>query len=182
MKHKSMKEQTARAVCIVFTIGAICIAWSTMSGCARGYTGATGAAGPQGSPGADGSNCTVTTVVASDSGAGEVAPNGGSLIQCQDGTQSLVLNGTNGTNGTIIQPIQLCATNPAGSYSSGTFPEVGFCIQNNLYGVYSTNGGFMTEIFPGPWSSDGVNSSCNFTVGPTIVDGTTVDNCNVTQN
>lgn len=126
-----------------------------------GPTGATGATGPQGAPGA---SCTVSAVAASN-----VAPNGGSLISCPDGSQSLVLNGTNGTNGaagtpgTIVTPVQFCAGTP--SYPS-SFPEVGFCIDNTLYAVYSANDGFLTEVTPGEYRSNAVGPSCNFYVGP----------------
>jgi len=72
-------------------------------------------------------------------------------------------DGTNGTSGTVVAPIQFCSG--SGSYPS-TFPEVGFCIGGNIYAVYSANGGFLTEVLPGTWSSDGINSSCTFTVGP----------------
>lgn len=83
------------------------------------------------------------------------APEGGSLIKCPDGTQSLVVNGTQ------VVPVQFCLATT--TYPS-TFSEVGFCIDGSLYAVYSTNSGFMTEIPPGTYSSDGVNSSCTFTV------------------
>ena len=152
----------------------ICIV--TLSACAgpvgpqgaqgiQGETGATGSqgpAGPQGAPGTNGSSCSVAAVPASN-----VAPNGGSLIQCTDGTQSLVLNGTNGTNGsngtpgTLVTPIQFCPGTP--SYPS-TFPEVGFCINNQIYAVYSANNGFLTVVEPGTWSSNAIGSSCTFTV------------------
>lgn len=137
----------------------------TLSACQTGRTGATGPVGPQGVEGAPGENCSVATVPAND-----VAPNGGSLITCPDGSQSLVLNGAtgatgaNGTPGTVITAIQFCG-GVTGSYPS-TFPEVGFCINNNIYAVYSANGGFLTEVLPGTWSSDGINASCTFTVGP----------------
>ena len=158
-----------------------------------GAPGATGATGATGQTGAPGGNCTVTAVA-----SGVADPNGASLIQCPDGSQSLVLNGTdgtdgtngtngatgatgqtgatgtngtNGTNGTVITPVQFC-TGDTGSYPS-TFPEVGFCINNNLYAVYSANGGFLTEVLPGTWSSDGINASCTFTVAA---------DCKVTTN
>ena len=125
-----------------------------------------GPQGPQGVPGQNGTNCTVETVSASS-----VAPNGGSLISCSDGTSSLVLNGTNGTNGsngtngtngTVVSPIQFCpGITP--SYPS-SFPEVGFCIGGNLYAVYSANDGFLSEITPGTYSSNGINASCTFKV------------------
>lgn len=136
--------------------------------------GASGAQGPQGTPGTNGSSCTVTAVPSNPT-----ALNGGSLISCTDGTSSLVLNGATGatgatgaagTSGTIITAIQFCPG--TGSYPS-IFPEVGFCIAGNIYAVYSANGGFLTEVLPGTWSSNGINDSCTFTVGP---------DCQVTNN
>ena len=94
----------------------------------------------------------------------------GAVITCPDGTSSLVLNGApgangqNGANGTVITPIQFCA-GIVPSYPS-TFPEVGFCINNNIYAVYSANDGFMSLVTPGTYSSDGINASCTFTVLP----------------
>lgn len=153
---------------------------------------ACGKVGPAGQNGTDGSSCSVTTVQASSP-----APNGGSLIQCQDGSSSLVLNGTNGTdgsngatgatgatgaaghngtngtngtngvngsngtNGTVITPTQFCSGTTV--YPS-KFVEVGFCINNQLYAVYSANDGFLTQIPVGYYSSAGINASCNFTV------------------
>lgn len=139
----------------------------TLFGCGK-LQGPAGSMGPQGVAGTNGQSCTVTTVPVNN-----VAPNGGSLIQCPDGSSSLVLNGTNGTNGTngvngtVITPIQFCG-GVTGNYPS-TFPEVGFCINNSLYAVYSANGGFLTEVLPGTWSSDGINASCTFTVQPNCV-------------
>lgn len=144
-----------------------------------------GPIGPQGPKGDPGTSCSVAVVQPNDA-----APNGGSLISCADNTSSLILNGapgsngtngingtngtngsngtngingTNGTNGTVVAPIQFCPG--TGSYPS-TFPEVGFCINNNIYAVYSANGGFLTEILPGTWSSNAIGSSCSFTVLP----------------
>jgi hypothetical protein len=150
-----------------------------LSACGR--PGPSGIAGPAGHDGTNGSNGTDgingtngTSCGVSDVPANAAAPNGGSLITCGN-TQSLVLNGTNGlngsngtdgtngTSGTVVAPIQFCSG--SGSYPS-TFPEVGFCIGGNIYAVYSANGGFLTEVLPGTWSSDGINSSCTFTVGP----------------
>jgi hypothetical protein len=178
-----MNKNMNKAVVFCVTVSAICLVASQLSGCGKsilqGAPGAVGAQGPAGAPGAD---CTVTTV-----GANNVAPNGGSLISCPDGSSSLVLNGTNGSNGnagatgatgatgaagtngsngTVVAPVQFCKG--TGSYPS-TFPEVGFCINNNLYAVYSANDGFLTEVLPGTWSSDGINSSCTFTVSANCV-------------
>lgn len=42
------------------------------------------------------------------------------------------------------------------------FVEGGFCIDNKVYAVYSTNNGFMTYLPPGAYQSNAVNSACNF--------------------
>lgn len=151
--------------------------------------GLQGPAGPQGAPGvagAPGSSCSVTAI-----GATLATPNGASLITCSDGSQSLVLNGTPGsqgiagqngqnghdghdgsqgsqgaqgtagTPGTVITSVKFCSGSD--SYPS-TFAEVGFCISGKLYAVYSDHGGFLTEVVPGSYSSNGINSSCTFTV------------------
>jgi hypothetical protein len=176
LKMKDLKRQTRDVSFILFGIAAVLILLS-QTGCGKqGPMGATGATGLQGAPGTD---CTVTSV-----SANLAAPNGGSLISCQDGSQSLVLNGTsgingtngnagatgqagtNGTNGTIIVAVQFCPGTP--TYPS-TFLEVGFCINNTLYAVYSANDGFLTEVTPGEYSSDGINASCNFTVAANCV-------------
>jgi hypothetical protein len=47
-----------------------------------------------------------------------------------------------------------------------TFAEVAFCIGGNLYGTYSANDGFSAELPPGAYSSDGINCSCSFVIGP----------------
>jgi hypothetical protein len=73
------------------------------------------------------------------------------------------VTGPAGADGTQITPVQFCIGTPV--YPS-TFPETGLCINNQIYAVYSVNDGFLTLIPPGAYSSDGVNSSCNFTVLP----------------
>jgi hypothetical protein len=130
-----------------------------VSGC--GKTGPQGGPGPQGYTGPPGSSCAVTTISPS-----LVAPNGGSLLSCTDGSSSLVLNGTNGENGTSIIAVQFCAG--ATNYPN-EFNEVGFCIDGSIYAVYSANDGFLTEVVPGEYSSQGIGSSCNFSVEPGCV-------------
>lgn len=49
------------------------------------------------------------------------------------------------------------------------FPEVGIVINNQIYAVYSTLGGFLTLLMPGYYASNAVGSACNFTVN---ADGT----------
>lgn len=165
----------------------------------NGKDGRDGIDGKDGKDGRDGYSCSVTNV-----SANSVAPNGGAMISCEDGTNTLVLNGINGTNGingrdgvdgqdgkdgvdgvdgqdgrdgingtngadgkdaapgTIVQSVQFCSG--VTSYPA-KFNEVGFCVAGKLYAVYSANGGFMAEIPPGTYSSNGINSSCTFTVG-----------------
>lgn len=123
--------------------------------------------------GPQGAGCTVSPI-----GVSVAAPNGGSLLQC-GATQQLILNGSNGqngsnglngTNGTTVAPVQFC---PGTSVYPSTFIEVGFCIDNTLYAVYSANGGFLTTVLPGSWGSNGINASCNFVVG---------NNCQIINN
>jgi hypothetical protein len=102
--------------------------------------------------------------------------------------------GSNGTNGTQGAPGSAGATGATGQQgqpgidASGVtvvqlcvgcvpvypsvFAEIAFCIQGNLYGTYSANGGFSALLNPGAYSSDGINCSCTFTIKP---------NCEVTQ-
>src|ERR1035437_8090771 len=92
------------------------------------------------------------------------------LIRIKEGIQGTSITGAAGSPGTVILPVQFCDGTP--SYPS-TFPEVGFCLDGKLYAVYSTNGGFMTEIPPGRYESNAVGSRCDFTVG---------EDCTVTRD
>jgi hypothetical protein len=83
-------------------------------------------------------------------------------ITCPDGS-SVTLP----TNNFII--VQFC---PGTTSYPQTFNEIGFCINSQLYAVYSANSGFLTLVPPGTYSSDGINSSCTFVVG---------QNCEVSQ-
>jgi hypothetical protein len=78
--------------------------------------------------------------------------------------------GPAGEAGTQVTVVQFCP-GVTSTYPSN-FPEVGFCISNQLYAVYSANDGFLTLVTPGVYSSDGINASCTFTVAA---------NCEVTQ-
>ena len=78
--------------------------------------------------------------------------------------------GVPGVDATPTTVVKLCsACQP--SYPS-TFAEYAVCLQGQLYGVYSANGGFLALLPPGEYTSDGINCSCTFTVG---------DNCEVSQ-
>ena len=96
------------------------------------------------------------------------------LSACGQGPQGIP--GTNGMpspmgpqypGGSVITPVQFCP----GSITSypTTYAEVGLCINNNIWAVYSANDGFLTEIVPGYYTSNAIGSSCNFTVLPNCV-------------
>jgi len=111
--------------------------------------------GPVGPKGEDGSSCNAVSISAQQG-----LPNGGVSITCPN-SQALLANGSNGTPGTLITPIQFCPGTV--SYPS-VFPETGFCIQGNIYAVYSANDGFLTLLPPGVYTSNAIGNSCNFTV------------------
>lgn len=113
---------------------------------------------------------------------------GGALVKCPDGSTSVVLDGEAGSigsvgsvgpmgpqgqqgisgipgsPGSVITSVQLCPSSYIPSYPS-TFPEVALCIDNTLYAVYSSLGGYLFELIPGIYSSNGVGVSCTVTVG-----------------
>lgn len=109
----------------------------------RGRDGVNGSAGPRGE-------------------AGEVGAHG---IAGTDGS-----NGSDGQNGQDATPVTVVTLCPGNTEYPSIFVEVAFCIGGKLYGTYSANGGFSTELAPGHYSSTAIGSSCNFTVG---------DNCSV---
>lgn len=117
--------------------------------------------GPAGKDGKDGVSCTIASISPSMQ-----APNGGALITCENGS-TLILNGQDGedgrdgTPGTAISAVKLC---PGDTVYPSTFVEVAFKFDGRLWAVYSTHGGFMTQLPPGRYSSNGVNSRCDFTV------------------
>lgn len=73
--------------------------------------------------------------------------------------------GPRGADGQIAQVIPLCP----GTSNYGVFVEVGLCINNKLYAVYSANGGFLTYLAPGNYVSNAIGSACNLTVQPNCV-------------
>lgn len=72
--------------------------------------------------------------------------------------QSIV--GPAGADGTEITLVKLCPESP----SYGTFVEYAECINGQLWGIYSQNGGFLTLLSDGNYTSNGIGSSCNLTV------------------
>ena len=121
-----------------------------------GPAASSGPSGEKGSKGDAGQNCTVVPVL------------GGAAVSCPGSETVIVRNGVDGEDGeegragTVVAPVKFCP-HDAPVYPS-KFPEVGFCIDNKLYAVYSANGGFMTEIPPGTYNSNAVGSSCTFVV------------------
>lgn len=121
-------------------------------------------AGAKGDPGAPGNSCAVNNTP------------GGALISCTDGSSAFIGNGHDGgvgpsgpsgapgspgLNATPITIVNLC---PGVTTYPTTFVEVGFCINNNLYAVYSENNGFLTYVPPGSYSSNAHGSSCSLVV------------------
>lgn len=102
----------------------------------EGIQGVDGVQGNQGSAGADGSQ-------------GAQGPSGPA--------------GSPGLNATPVTVVQLC---PGATSYPGVFVEVALCINNKLYAVYSIPGSFLTLLPPGSYTSSGIHSACNLTVGP----------------
>ena len=76
------------------------------------------------------------------------------------------LNGTDGirgADGTQIGVVVFCP-GYAPVYPT-VFPEVGMCINDTIYAVYSANGGFLAPIPEGRYSSNAIGSACTFNVG-----------------
>ncbi len=90
-------------------------------------------------------------------------PTGVSGTNGVDGPQGATgPQGNPGSDANSVTVVQLC---PGVTTYPSVFSEVAFCIQHRLYATYSDHGGFSTEIVPGAYSSNGINSSCSFTVG-----------------
>lgn len=77
--------------------------------------------------------------------------------------------GPAGEDATPVTMVKLCPGTPV--YPT-TFIEYAFCIDSQLYATYSANGGFTTLLPPGRYTSNGINSRCDFTVAA---------NCQVSQ-
>jgi hypothetical protein len=73
-------------------------------------------------------------------------------------------SGADGTDAAPITVVQFCQS--CFTHYPDTFAEIGFCSNGSIYGTYSENDGFSSEIVPGVYSSNGINCSCTFTVGP----------------
>lgn len=119
-----------------------------LSGCAAIFD--DGKDGLNGRDGADGSSCSVTQTLS------------GSIIDCEDGTSAVLLNGQNGLDGAhaVLEIIDPCN-------KQGAFDEVLLRLSNGALLAYFTQGSFntsfLTLLTPGQYqTTDGTN--CHFTV------------------
>lgn len=134
----------------------------TMTGCSDAYP-VQGSTGPQGAPGA-------SPVVQIQPASGVACPAGGIQISINT-TVSYVCNGSDGLTGlpgadgkdAEYQVVQFC---PGTTVYPSQFNEVGFIINGKIYGVYSIHDGALVYLPPGAYSSNVVNSSCNFVINP----------------
>jgi len=154
-----MKYNTIAMLYLLLVLCCLAFVVAT-TGCAPGRTGDTG------SPGKDQPPVSIITVPATLA----ECPTGGTDISI--GTQLLtVCNGAVGATGAAGQDITLVTVVPLcpGVSNYGVFVEVALQIGDKLYAVYSQNGGFLTYLAPGNYTSDGIGAACNLTVNP---DGT----------
>ncbi len=79
------------------------------------------------------------------------------------GPQGLV--GAPGQDASLVTLIKLCPGTP----SHTVFVEYAVCLQGQLYGVYSANGGFLTLLSPGDYTSAGIGADCSLTVSANCV-------------
>ena len=126
----------------------------------KGDQGEKGDKGDQGDVGAQGLQG-IQGIVGPQGIQGEVGPQG---VQGVIGPQGIA--GVDGAPGTVVTFVKFC--NEVTNYPS-TFPEYGLCVNNQIFAVYSANGGFGVVIPPGTYYSNGINSSCNFTVNANCV-------------
>jgi hypothetical protein len=146
----------------VYVILVIIVLSMLFSACSRGPQGV------QGVQGVPGNTPVVTTLPATSyecpTGGLEVIINNNITVICNGAAGP---QGTPGTNPTPVTFVQLCP-GFVPSYPS-IFPEVGICVNSQLYGVYSANGGFLSLLTPGTYTSDGIGASCTLTILPNCV-------------
>lgn len=157
-------------IIVFFTLFMAIIASSCANDTVPGVCGDTGAPG-------------TTQVVALLPATLDQCPTGGVnvVITSTTTTASVICNGQAGSagpsgarglpglNAAPVSVVYLCSQTP--SYPS-VFVETALCINNSLYAVYSIPNAFMTYLSPGAYTSTGIGSSCNLTVG---------ENCNVSH-
>lgn len=155
-------------------------------GCGKGPQGIPGSPGKDGENGVSIVYATVPAGAQCSSGSGTVIlfaqDNMGTgayvagdeilskVLVCDGAAGQTGAVGATGSDATPVMVVQFC-TGFTQSYPN-TFAESGICVNNEMLGVYSENGGFLAVLPPGNYSSDGINSSCTFTIGA---------NCTVSQ-
>lgn len=129
--------------------------------------------GPTGDPGADAipPDIQVGPSTHCPSGGLDVTINGYTTVICNgmngvdgidgqnghDGT-----NGQDGAPGTVIVMVKFCpGVTP---HYPNSFPEWGIKIGTGIWAVYSANGGFLTQLLPGSYTTTGIGTNCNFTI------------------
>lgn len=124
----------------------------------QGDAGSIGSQGPTGDTGSKGDT-------GNDGTPGLRGPTGAQGPNGDIGTP-----GADGKDGTKLTVVQFCLGT---EHYPSVFPEVGFCIDNKLYGVFwMNNNAFMGEIPPGAYSSTSTSLACTFTVA---------DNCEIVR-
>lgn len=110
--------------------------------------------------------CAMVLVGCGRGPVGAAGPKGDSGSQGIQGEQGIP--GRDGEDGEDAQVsiVKLC---PGVTTYPTRFVEVAFCFDGKLYGTYSANGGFSTELPPGNYSSNAIGSSCNFRVLPDCI-------------
>lgn len=119
----------------------------------NGQDGAAGATGSQGVAGQNGTN-------------GVNGQNGSNGVDGQNGSNGQ--DGAPGANGIDATPVTIVPLCP-GVSNHAVFVEIGICLGGKLYGVYSANGGFMTYLADGAYSSNAIGSACNLVITGCVV-------------
>ena len=131
----------------------------------------------EGIPGKDAKGCVVTKVLngvlvqcgdsevvfIADGKDGKDGVDGSDGVDGKDGRDGA--DGSDGVDAFPVTVVKFCP-NSVPTYPS-VFPEVGLVIYGKIYAVYSTKGGFLTELPPGNYYSNAVGSACSFKVTST---------------
>lgn len=113
--------------------------------------------------------CVMALLALSSCGQGATGNPGQSIVGPKGDQGDSGADGQDGSDGVDAAPVTVVKLCPGNTVYPSKFVEIAFCVQGNLYGTYSANGGFSTEFPPGNYSSNAVGSSCNFSVLPNCV-------------
>lgn len=178
-----MKTLSIATLTYLFLLGLV-IGYLTACSPQQGDVGSSGPSGGKGDPGV----AAPAPIINSAPATALQCPTGGQVITVTSfsgavpATSTLVLcngaqgtagndgsNGANGHDGVDATPVTVVNLCPGTPVYPSVFVEIAFCIDNQLYGTYSANGGFSTLMPPGGYSSNAIGSSCNFTVASNCV-------------